>query len=413
MNSYWGGAVSASAGCLVFGALPRLRDGWSPRNSAFLGLGFALQFLTRPFEFLFLVISAAIFLLPSLRDRTFRPALLKTALIATLVMLPFLGLTLLQNKAVTGAWTELPYQLSRSEYGVPTTFTVQPLPIPHRELTREQRLDYEIQSSVHGQGTDALAKYLDRLAGRIRFYRFFLLPPLYLALLAFIVTARDFRSLWVLGTIVIFAVGTNFYSYFYSHYIAAIACLFVLSSVVGLERLSRLQIRNHPVGRDVGLLIVALCFAHFLFWYGLHLIGNQDTVQPMFEYETWDAINHGDPEGRISIHNQLTGMPGKQLVFVRYGPQHLFKEWVHNAADIDASRIVWARDLGPAENQKLLHYYPGRTAWLLEPDAKPPKLVRYNLRAVKKPGVSTDIRFPIEEDRGDGISMPFVFGTIS
>ena len=98
-------------------------------------------------------------MLPSLRDRTFRPALLKTALIATLVMLPFLGLTLLQNKAVTGAWTELPYQFSRSEYGVPTTFTLQPLPIPHRELTREQGLDYDIQSPRHGQGTDTLAKY--------------------------------------------------------------------------------------------------------------------------------------------------------------------------------------------------------------------------------------------------------------
>jgi hypothetical protein len=64
-------------------------------------------------------------------------------------------------------------------------------------------------------------------------------------------------------------------------------------------------------------------------------------------------------------------------VFVRYGPQHTFKEWVHNEADIDASRVVWARDLGAAENQKLLRFYPQRTAWLLEPDAKPPKLEKY------------------------------------
>ncbi len=57
------------------------------------------------------------------------------------------------------------------------------------------------------------------------------------------------------------------------------------------------------------------------------------------------------------------------LVFVRYQPHHVFQnEWVYNAADIDRARIVWARDLGAAENQKLLRYYPSRTALLLQPD---------------------------------------------
>jgi hypothetical protein len=64
-------------------------------------------------------------------------------------------------------------------------------------------------------------------------------------------------------------------------------------------------------------------------------------------------------------------------VFVRYGPRHAFEEWVHNAADIDSSRIVWAHDLGDVENLELLHYYPDRTYWLLEPDENPPKLSRY------------------------------------
>jgi hypothetical protein len=63
---------------------------------------------------------------------------------------------------------------------------------------------------------------------------------------------------------------------------------------------------------------------------------------------------------------------------VRYWPQHIFQdEWVYNEADIDAARVVWARDLGAAENQKLQHYYPDRTVWLLEPDARTPALSPY------------------------------------
>jgi len=39
--------------------------------------------------------------------------------------------------------------------------------------------------------------------------------------------------------------------------------------------------------------------------------------------------------------------------------------------------VVWALDLGSVENEKLLRYYPDRTAWLIEPDAWPPRLTPY------------------------------------
>ena len=370
MNSYWGGAMSAIAGCLVFGSLPRLLEAGRRRDAATLGLGFGLQLLSRPYESIFLVLAAAMFLVPSLRDAVKIRRLALLAPVAALAALPAIVLMGFQNRAVTGNWTTLPYMLSRFQYGVPATFTLQPNPTPHRELTREQQLDYEAQAAVHGESTDTLRTYGNRLLSRIKFYRFFFLPPLYLALPFFLLRFREPRYVWVVVSILFFALGTNFYPYFYSHYIAAACCLFVLVAVAGLEKLSNVSV-------DAARVILFLCAVHFLFWYGLHAGSDEKMLSEITHYETWDAINRGDPDGRIAVNRQLAQTPGKQLVFVRYWPRHQFAEWVHNGADIDSERVVWARDLGVEENKKLRHYYPDRQAWLLEPDSRPPKLTRY------------------------------------
>ena len=212
----------------------------------------------------------------------------------------------------------------------------------------------------------------DRQIKRRDFYRFFFLAPLYLALPAFLVSIREFRFVWVLLTVLAFALGVNFFPAFQFHYIAAVTCLFILMSVKGLEQLSRLA------GGEAARLIVFLCAAHFLFWYGLHVFDTSEISLAMRPYQTWDAINHGNPERRILVNQHLAQTPGKNLVFVRYWPQHIFQEeWVYNEADISGARVIWARDLGPEENEKLLGYYPDRTAWLLQPDFRPPKLTPY------------------------------------
>ena len=374
MNGYWGGAVSAAAGCLVFGALPRLREG-RIRDAALLGLGVGLQLLTRPYESILLVASVILFFLPLLRQRGALRALTRAAPVVALTILPAVALILIQNKQITGSWTTLPALLSRYQYGVPTALTVQPAPIPHRELTPEQQLVYKMQVSFHGNDTDTLERYLLRLEYRVRDYRFFFYAPLYLALPFFLPALRKFRYVWVLLCLLIFALGSNFYPFFFPHYIAAITCLFVLVSITGLEWLSRLTIRGSPAGRHAARLIVFVCAVQFLVWYGLHVFDTQKFSMELRQYETWDAINHGDPAGRPAIDHQLAQLPGKHLVFVRYWPQHIFQyEWVYNAADIDRARVVWARDLGPPENEKLRRYYPDRQVWLLEPDARPPRL---------------------------------------
>jgi hypothetical protein len=256
--------------------------------------------------------------------------------------------------------------LSRYQYGVPATLTFQPNALPHRRMTAEQQLDYQAQATIHGPGTDSFATYLSRLAYRFRYLRFFLLPPLYLALPLFLPSLGQWRYVWALGTMLLFALGTNFYPYFYPQYVAAVACLFVLFSVQALAALAE----------KPRMFVWLLCAASFVFWFGIYSSGNNDVLS-ITDYQSWNYINRGDPQGRAAVEQQLAQAPGEQLVFVRYSESHRFEEWIHNEADIDAARIVWANDLGSQENERLLRYYPNRQAWLLEPDARPPALNPY------------------------------------
>jgi hypothetical protein len=388
MNSYWGGAVTASAGCLVFGALPRLSAEWRKRDAALLGAGLGVHVLTRPFESVLLLTCVLLYFVPfAIRSRG-SAGLAKASLaalgIACAAAAPAGMFTLFHSRAVTGNWTTLPYSLSRYQYGVPAAFTLQPNPVPHRPLTREQAVDYQAQRLVHGEGTDTARSYFARLLYRIRFYRFFFLPPLLLALPWFLPALREFRFLWALLAVIVFSLGSNFYPYFQPHYIAALTSVFLLIGVTALARLSRWNLRGSPVGREIARIVLCLAAAEFLFWYGVHLSGSPRLLDSLVPFETWNYINYGDLQGRAAVNGRLAEAPGTQLVFVRYGPRHLFDEWIHNAADIDGSRVVFAADRGSAENELLRQYYPNRTAWLLQPDARPPLLTPYRGPAVEE-----------------------------
>ena len=71
----------------------------------------------------------------------------------------------------------------------------------------------------------------------------------------------------------------------------------------------------------------------------------------------------------LEIANKLEQTPGKHLIIVRYSEDHnIHDEWVYNGADIDGSKIIWARELDPEQNAKLFSYFKDRHIWLVEPD---------------------------------------------
>jgi hypothetical protein len=85
-----------------------------------------------------------------------------------------------------------------------------------------------------------------------------------------------------------------------------------------------------------------------------------------------DRLTH--PRSRVAYHRAqvldwLESRPGNHVVIVRYLPGHIVDaEWVYNSADIDAQRVIWARDMGVAKNRELIDHYADRTAWIIAED---------------------------------------------
>lgn len=94
-------------------------------------------------------------------------------------------------------------------------------------------------------------------------------------------------------------------------------------------------------------------------------------IHPEYEWQ------RGDME-RESIVQQLKALPGQHVVLVSFASDFdLDREWVYNLADIDGSKIVWARDMGPEKNRELLAYYHGRQFWMVHANSSPPRLETY------------------------------------
>ena len=93
--------------------------------------------------------------------------------------------------------------------------------------------------------------------------------------------------------------------------------------------------------------------------------------------QTW-CCNSDYGRQRAEVAKQLSRIGGQHLAVVRYKHERYDTlEWVYNSPDIDSSQIVWARDMGWDRNRQLVEYYRQRNVWLVEPEARPVRVRRY------------------------------------
>ena len=229
----------------------------------------------------------------------------------------------------------------------------------------QAQYERELRESRENQ---TLRGFLHRARGKLYyFWQVYLVPPLPFVLIAFPCAVRDrrMRVPWLIGGI--FVIGLSVEVWFLPHYSApATALLFLI--LMQCSRHLRLFCWRE---RAVGLAFVRAVTAIYIGTVVLRVALAVAHIHPEKEWQ------HGDME-RASIVQQLKVVPGKQVVLVSYAPDFdLDLEWVYNASDIDGSKIVWARDMGPEKNRDLLAYYRGREFWTVYAGPSPPQLEPY------------------------------------
>src|SRR5262249_29044742 len=149
-DSYWGGALIATGGALVMGALPRIKSSQKIRDALLMGLGLGILANTRPFEgLLFSLPVAAALSLWALSGRTPFRVVFRRVLLPLSLLLIGIGLGMgLYFYRVTGSPLRMPYEVNRTTYAVAPYFiwqSVRPLPNYRYQEMRTFYAQWELQ----------------------------------------------------------------------------------------------------------------------------------------------------------------------------------------------------------------------------------------------------------------------------
>jgi hypothetical protein len=386
--SYWintyhaAGSICALAGALVLGALPRLMKATRLRDSLLLAVGVALLAITRPYEGFLLCLPVAAVLGRWMLFGENRPAapslLLRTAVPLVLIVAAAAWMAYYDYRAFGNPLT-LPYTVNRSTYAMAPYFVWQSArlePVYRHEVLRHFYKDVELTgfAQIHVRFGFFFRTLLKALEGTLFFAGIALLPPLIMLRRVLI----DRRIRFLVLCVGVLMVGIMIEIFLIPHYLAPFTAAFY---AIGLQAMRHLRLwspEGQPVGMTLVRLIVTVCFAMAglrLYAEPLHLRLDE---WPASEWNfKWYGPGHFGTE-RAHIETGLEQLPGRQLVIVRYSHDHNpFDEWVYNGADIDDSKVIWARGMDNANDLELIRYYKDRKVWLAQPDKAPAEVSPY------------------------------------
>jgi hypothetical protein len=360
MNSYWGGAVAGAGGALVLGALTRIWRRASVGNALLLGLGIAILANSRPYEGLLFCVPAGVWviwwLLGKIKSRDslnsrFRKVFLplSTSIVLTLAFIGY------YNWRLTGNALLMPHVLNTRTYHTTPLFLWEHNK-PARTYNNQQFEDFYNGWEREDYQTTwkaALAVTAEKVArlGVVLFWPgvLFLLPALPFAF-------RDLRMRLLVVTFFVCVAGVFAVIWSAPHYAAPITGVVYALLAQSVRHLRTMNWKARPVGVALSRALVVL----------LVLSTGVNVARRSCDPLWWTCT--GDPS-RVAVMKQLLDTPGKHLIVVRYSDDHnIHDEWVYNGADIDGSKVIWARELDSEQNARLFAYFKDRHIWLVEPD---------------------------------------------
>jgi len=360
INSYWGGAVAAIGGALVLGAFGRIKRRPSLGMGIALGLGVAILFNSRPYESVFFCIPVAIAALLWLwgeckKPETRRAALRLVILPASILLLATVCLMARYNWRVTGHATLPPYAYDARLHDRAALFVWQtPKPAIHFHNAEMENFYNRYERLAYNRTWPTFkAVFQDKwrhcsLA--------FLWPACWLLLPGALFLFRDSRLRLPLLALLAVVFGYCLVVWPGPHYLAPAAGVLFAVLAQSIRHLRTIRIFRRPIGAALSRAILL----------ALVLDVSLLVSQRLGDSQGWGGWGLSD---RADLLHLLESKPGKHVVLVRYGPAHrVHEEWVFNAADIDASKVIWARELPGERNAELFRYYPDRTIWLATPD---------------------------------------------
>jgi hypothetical protein len=383
INTYHTAAVpSALGGALILGSLPRLMKTGRFRYGMSMGIGIALLILTRPYEGFLLCLPVAVVLgrwVYKGRNRPPLGVLARRAVAPLLVIGATLAWLGYYDYRAFGSPLTLPYTVDRAQYAMTPYYIWQharPEPAYRHAAMRDfyEGIEFPLYVRVH-----SLKGFLPATVAKAAFNLLFyagicLLPPLFMMRRVFL----DRRVRFLVVSVLVLACGVAIEIYVIPYYLAPFTAAFY---AIGLQMMRHLRVwksGRSPVGLALVRLTVVACLAMAVVRVvaePLHL--GPPEWDPGNWHFVWFGPQHFGTE-RAQVEERLKQLPRDQLAIVRYGDDHNpLDEWVFNGADIDGSKVVWAREMDAADNLELLHYYRNRQVWLVEPDAIPARIEPY------------------------------------